>query len=269
MLWASFALVLLAIAPWSTTDPNLVAITAAYEPPSSSHWLGTDALGRDLLARLIYGGRTSLLVAVLGTSIAAAIAIVLGSIAGLGRWWIDAIVSRFGDAVRAFPALVGALALTSALRALLGGGSRLPALFEVALVIGAVSWTPLFRFLRTELQQLQGGDLSVAARACGAAPLRVAWRHLLPLALGPAAVPIAFTAASALTVEAGISFLGLGVQPPAASLGNLLAEGAHQVGAAWWVLLGPGLALLLAVLLLNLAAERWRIQWQASRQRAY
>ncbi|HEX5045360.1 MAG TPA: ABC transporter permease [Candidatus Polarisedimenticolaceae bacterium] len=250
------ALLLLSLlGPWWSADPARISLQSALRPPSPGHLLGTDALGRDLAARLLAGGRISLLVGVLSTLVALAIGFPLGSWAGYRGGLADAAVSRAIETVLAVPRLVLALALLAVAPAWL---EALPSPARVALVLGLVGWTRVARYLRAEFARLRDSTVVASARAAGAGHWRIMARHLLPASLAPVLVTMAFSIANAITGEAALSFLGLGVEPPGASWGALLGDARSHVGEAWWLAFFPGLALFLTVLACNWMGEGLR-----------
>ncbi|RMG49101.1 MAG: ABC transporter permease [Acidobacteria bacterium] len=233
-------------------DPDRIDLARALEPPGPDHPLGTDAQGRDVASRLLHGGRRSLAAGAVATALALAIGAALGTGAGILGPAADTILARAADAVHAFPALVGAIALLG-----FGGPGGWPA-GRVGVVIGLFAWPTLFRYVRAEVRRWSGSDLAAAARASGAGPWRIGLRHLLPHALTPALVPASFLAGGAVLVEAGLGFLGLGIRPPEPSWGNLLRDGMLDGARAWWLALFPGLAVFLTVLGFHLLAEGLR-----------
>jgi peptide/nickel transport system permease protein len=253
--WGTGLLVLLlgatVLAAWPT-DPLAVAPPRALEPPSWEHPLGTDPVGRDVLARVLHGGRRSLLAGLVATALACGLGGALGALAGSGGRTADAVLARLNDLVYAFPALVGALVLLS----VLPGPPRGPGqAVRVGLVVGAFSWPVLFRYVRGEVRRVRHSDLALSARASGGSPWRVALRHMAPMALVPALVPASFLAAGTILVEAGLGFLGIGIRPPEPSWGNLLRDGMLHVERAWWLSLAPGALLFLTVLAFHLIGE--------------
>ncbi len=245
------ALVLLALAgPALVGDPQEVDADRILVPPGPAAPAGTDALGRDVLARLVHGARPSLYAGFVATACAVAIGFALGAAAGLAGRALDTLLVRGADVVDAFPPLVGAVALLGAAP----WSARAAPGLRVGLVVGLLAWPRLFRFVRAEVRRLAAAEVTLAARAAGGGRVRVALRHLLPLAAGPALVPAAFLAAGAILVEAGLGYLGLGVRAPWPSWGNLLVEGmAHA--SAWWLVLFPGIFIFLTVLAFHLVGE--------------
>ena len=232
--------------------PNQVDLGATLAPPSGRHWLGTDALGRDLAARVVHGARVSLAVGLLAAAFSLLVGVPLGAWAGYRGGWTDTLVSRTVEAVLCFPTLLLVLAvLTTAA----GRLAVLPDPARLALVIGLTGWMPAARYLRAEFIRLRESDMVAAARALGVGDLRIVARHVLPSAVAPVLVTAAFAVGAAIGVEAALSFLGLGVRPPHATWGVLLADSREYVDRAWWLVLFPGIALFGAILACNLLGE--------------
>jgi len=257
--WGAVLLGLLAAvavaAPWVAVDPARLDLDRVLRPPSTDHWLGTDALGRDMAARVLHGARVSLAVGLLSAAIALLIGLPLGALAGYRGGWADAAVSRMIEAMLCFPALLLVLALLAAGPRWFYGMSDV---LRIALVLGLTGWMPAARYLRAEFLKLKRSEMVLAARAVGAGHLRVVVRHILPCALAPVLVTAAFAVGASVAMEAALSFLGLGVRPPVATWGGLLADAREQVDRAWWLALFPGVALFLAVLGCNLIGEGMR-----------
>ncbi len=224
-----------------------IRLDEALRPPGRHHLLGTDGLGRDLLARLIYGTRPSLLVGFGATAIALLFGGLLGAAAGLRGGAVDLVVSRLADIVACFPPFILALAFVAAA----GRAGVAPMVAAIALS----RWTGTARYVRGEILRQSGSDLWAAARATGSSLPRLALHHLLPLLAPPLAVMAAFGVAHAIVLESGLSFVGLGVEPPAPSWGTILAEARTTLDAAWWPVLFPALALLAVLGALCLAAD--------------
>ncbi len=243
---------LAAFAPLWVDDPLHIDLSATLEDPSAAHWLGTDALGRDLTSRVLHGGRISLGSGLLTSLLSLAIGVPLGALAGFRGGWADSAVSRLIETVACVPSLLLAIALLAMSPAFLRG---VPDVVRVALVLAFAGWIPVARYLRGEFLRLKSAVMVEAARASGASDLRIVVRHLLPAALAPVLVTASFAAASAILVEAALSFLGLGVQPPQPTWGGLLSDAREHINQGWWLAVVPGLALYFAVLGFNLIGE--------------
>lgn len=220
--------------------------------PDAAHWLGTDELGRDVLARLIHGARVSLTVGFGAVFLCLLIGLILGGLAGYYGGVVDAVISRLTEVMITFPTLFFVLAVLGLLRI----GSLAP----LVLVIGFTRWTDIARLVRAEVLKLKGLDFVTAARALGLSDARILVRHLLPNALSPVLVAATFAVASAILIESALSFLGLGAPPPTASWGELLTQ-AHRYlthPGAWWLAVFPGLCIAVTVLALNELGEALR-----------
>jgi len=233
-------------------DPNHIDLRAVLAPPSLRHWLGTDALGRDLLARVLHGARVSLAVGIVAAALAMLVGVPLGAVAGFRGGLVDGAVSRLVEATLAVPTLLLALAVLSSAA---GWLAWLSESMRVAVVIGITGWMPVTRYVRAEFAKLRNSDVVAAARAMGATDLRIMSRHVLPSALAPVLVTAAFAVGAAVVLEAGLSFLGLGVHPPTPTWGSLLADAREQIRSAWWPAVFPAIALFLATTGCNLVAE--------------
>ncbi|MFQ5882650.1 MAG: ABC transporter permease [Candidatus Methylomirabilales bacterium] len=218
--------------------------------PRPGHWLGTDLLGRDLLSRILYGARVSLLVGLVVELIVTPLGVTIGLFAGYFGGRMDAVLMRTTDAVMAFPGLVLAIALTAVLEQ--------PGLLSVIIVLTAVRWTMVARLVRGQVLSLREAEYIAAISALGAGKGRIIFRHLLPNCLAPILVAMTFGIASNILSEAGLSFLGLGVQPPTVSWGSLLAEGAVYLTVKPWLCVFPGLAITGAVLGFHLLGDGLR-----------
>src|SRR5580698_3938054 len=234
------------IAPY---DPIATSWTTIRKAPSAAHWMGTDENGRDVLSRVIFGARASLLAGVVSVLIAAGIGVPSGLLAGLSGGWVDAVLSRIVDAMLACPFLILAIALA----AFLG-----PDLTNAMIAIG-VSTAPRFmRVARAATMDAASNDYVEAARALGNPPWRVAWRHVLPNIVPPVLVQGTLAIAAAIIAEASLSFLGLGQQPPEPSWGSMLNAAQRFLTNAPWMAIWPGLAIFLVVLSFNLVGDGLR-----------
>jgi len=236
------------IAPY---DPTRIDAKAFGKAPSAAHLFGTDASGRDVLSRLLFGSRVSLSVGLVAVSIYLTIGTLLGAIAGYRRGIIDAFVMRVTDTVMSFPALIIILAVIP----ILG-----PSIFNIMLVIGLLGWPAVARLVRAEFLSLREREFTLAARGIGARDRRIVFRHILPNVAGPLVVVASFGIADAIITEAGLSFLGLGVQPPDTSWGQLLNT-AIDVGTVLekpWLWIAPAVAIAVTVLSINFIGDGLR-----------
>ena len=237
-------------APWiAPYDPVATSWSAVRAAPSAAHWFGADELGRDVLSRIIWGSRASILAGVVSVSISLALGVPIGMLAGyLGRW-VDALISRITDAMLACPFLILAIAFA----AFLG-----PSLTNAMIAIG-VSATPIFiRLTRAQVLAAKAEDYVEAARALGNPHLRIALRHILPNIVAPLIVQATLAIAAAVIAEASLSFLGLGQQPPAPSWGSMLNTARNYVDQAPWMAIWPGVSIFLLVLSFNLLGDGLR-----------
>ena len=239
------------LAPWlAPFDPTTGDLRNAYLlGPGGRYLLGTDAQGRDVLSRVLYGARLSLLVGLISQGVAAALGVTLGLLSGYYGRWVDALVMRLADVTLAFPTLLLLIAVAAAVS---------PSLPMVFLVIGAVGWAGMARLVRSQVLVLKGSDYVLAARALGAPDQRVLLRHLLPNVRNQVIIAATLGIAGAIMAEAALSFVGLGAQPPTPSWGAMVADGRDLLRVAPWVSFAPGLAIGLAVLGFNLVGDGLR-----------
>lgn len=246
-------LMLLAVAaPLATSiDPAAIDLRHSLEAPSAVHWLGTDAQGRDVWSRLVYGARVSLLVGLVSQGIALSIGVLLGLVAGYRGRWTDEVVMRLADVTLAFPTLLLLIAMAAAFE---------PSLPVVCIVIGVVGWAGMARLVRGQVLVVRELEYVQAMRALGAADGRILLRHVLPNVVAPVVIAATLGIAGAIMAEAALSFLGLGVQPPTPSWGAMIADGRDlsQLRNAPWTSLAPGLAIGFAVLGFNLLGDALR-----------
>ncbi|HIR58083.1 MAG TPA: ABC transporter permease [Candidatus Gallacutalibacter pullicola] len=225
-------------------DPYVSDYAAFDAAPSAAHPLGTDSIGRDLFARLIYGGRTSLLVGILSTLISLVIGVPLGLIAGYYRGAVEAVIMRVADVFMSFPSIVLILVLVSVLG---------PSVWSVTIVIGVLGWTSFARLIYANVLSVMEKEYVESARAVGTSDFWTIVKYILPNALPPILITVTFQTASAIITESSLSFLGMGVQPPEASWGNMLhdAQSITVLSRSPWVWLPPGLAIVITVLSIN------------------
>lgn len=253
-------LVVAVFGPWITPqDPNQISYDAMAQGPSASHPFGTDSIGRDLLSRMIVGSRVSLLVGMLAVLVAVAIGVPLGLAIGYVGGWIDEIVSRIIDVFLAFPGFLLAIAIV----AILGPGAR-----NVIIALGLTAWTEFCRVTRGETIAKRELDYVEAAHASGIRPRRLLFVHLMPNVIPPLIVLATLRVGTAIIYEAGLSFLGLGVQPPDASWGTILSDGRTFLHQAPHIMTIAGLAIMVTVLAINLVGDYMRDQLDTPRDSA-
>ena len=248
----ALVIVILAVslAPWiapyeyDAQDLNLGATA-----PSAAHWFGTDIFGRDLLTQILYGGRISLAVGFIATAVALVIGVSWGSVAGYCGGRIDAVMMRFVDVLYALPFMIFIILLMVVF------GRNMILLF---LAIGAVEWLTMARIMRTQVQSLKQKEFVEAATSTGLSPMVILYRHIIPNAVGPMIVYTTLTIPSVMLLEAFLSFLGLGIQPPATSWGLLISYGAETMEEYPWLLIFPGAALTLTLFSLNFLGDGLR-----------
>jgi peptide/nickel transport system permease protein len=245
----AFVLVALAAPQLAPFDPVATNLLAMRKPPSAVHRLGTDEVGRDVLSRLIWGARASLLAGVIPVSLAVAVSIPLGLLSGYAGGWLDGVIMRVTDAMLSIPFLIVAIALA----AFLG-----PSLANAMLAIGTAALPTFLRLARGTVLAIKTEDYVEAARALGCSRPRVAGRHILPNMLPPLLVQSSITVAAAIIAEASLSFLGLGQQPPAPSWGSMLNAAQRFLVNAPWMAVWPGLAIFATVLSFNLLGDGLR-----------
>ncbi len=234
-------------APWlSPYDPGQINIKKVLQDPSAEHIFGTDPLGRDVLSRMLWGSRISLLVGFVSVGIASLIGVFLGALAGYYGRWVDNLIMRFVDVMLCFPTFFLILAVIALLE---------PNIWNIMIIIGITGWMSVARLVRAEFLSLKERDFAVAEKALGARDFRIIFRHILPNALAPVFVAATLGVAGAILTESALSFLGIGVQPPTPSWGNILTAGKDNIQIAWWLSLYPGLAILITVLGYNLLGE--------------
>jgi peptide/nickel transport system permease protein len=238
---------------------NINALDAFGQPagPDSAHIMGVDDLGRDVFARVLYGARVSLEVAFISTGIAVVVGVTIGMIAGYFRGWIDTALSRLMDIVLAFPILLLAIGLASACSLGKGclGGAVKPGIPVLVLVIALASWPYIGRIIRGQVLSIREKEFIDASRSLGAGHRRIIFREILPNLVAPIIVYTTLILPTNVLFEAALSYLGVGVQPPTASWGQIIAAATPVFDSAWWYMLFPGLALVLTVLAFNLVGD--------------
>jgi peptide/nickel transport system permease protein len=257
LIYVALAVFAAATAPFLAGDsgaltpfgPDATDLPRRLQPPDDTHRLGTDELGRDVLARLIHGSRVSLTVGIVATLIALLVGAFLGAVAGYYGGFADWIVSRLIEIVLCFPFLFLVLGIVALFR---------PSMATLVIALGLTSWTSEARYIRGEFLRIRDLDFAQAARASGAGDARIIFRHMLPNALAPVLVSASFGVATAILIESALSFLGLGVPLPTASWGSMLASAQQHLEYAWWLVAWPGLAIFATVAAFNIIGERFR-----------
>lgn len=250
VIFISAIIVFAAFAPFiATHDPSQVDSGNVLAAPSREHIFGTDTLGRDIFSRIVYGSRISLAIGFAAVAIAVLIGVIFGSVAGYYGGKADYCLMRFVDIMLCFPTLFLILAVVAILE---------PSIWNIIAVIGATSWMGVARLVRAEVLTLKERDYISAARVMGVSDISIISRHLVPNAIGPVIVSATLGMGGAILVESALSFLGIGVQPPTPSWGNILMDGRSTIGVAWWLTLYPGLFIMFTVLSYNILGERLR-----------
>jgi peptide/nickel transport system permease protein len=236
-----------AFAPLLTPyDPTAIALQERLQPPGAGHWLGTDTLGRDYLARLIFGARVSMIVAVASVLGAGLLGLIIGIVSGFVGGWVDAVLMRGTDAFLGLPSILVAIVFVFAV----GGG-----LATVVIALTIVGWSRFARIIRSEVLSLRERDFVALARVAGAGKGRIMARHVLPNVFNTWVVVATLQAGDFVLSEASLSFLGAGVPPPTPTWGNMIAEGLGHLSTAWWLATVPGVALLALVYAVNVLGD--------------
>lgn len=234
------------IAPYHPTKQNLSMFLT---PPNGDYWLGTDAFGRDILTRILYGGRVSLLVGISSVSLAMVIGVLLGITSAMMEGWVGEAIMRLTDLFLSLPAVLIALAVAATIG---------PSLLNVIFIIGLLYWAPFARMVRAEALSIRELDYVQAAYAIGCNPFRVLFLHILPNIINTVIVLATLQIAAAILLESTLSFLGVGVPPPTPTWGIMVADGRQYVELGWWTVTFPGMAIMLTVLSINLLGDALR-----------
>ncbi len=234
------------IAPYS---PYAINPNAILEPPSWHHLFGTDRIGRDVFSRMIYASRISISVSLIAVGLSTTIGVFYGAVSGYFGGWIDSVLMRFVDIMLTFPVFFLILAIVVVLG---------PNIFNVMVVIGLTGWMGIARIVRAEALKIRELGYVKAAKLLGKSSLYILIRHIIPNAISPVIVYATLGIGSAILTESGLSFLGLGVQPPNASWGSILSEGKDVIQIAWWMSLFPGIVIFLTVISFTIIGEKLR-----------
>jgi len=249
-------------APYITPyDPEKTSLDEMLQPPSAAHLMGTDELGRDLLTRILYGGRVSLSIGVMAMALAVLVGATVGGLAGFYGGWVDNLLMRFTDMMLAFPQLFILIILAIALRDIpieALRGTPFASVLSIVLVIAVLAWMQVARLVRASFLSLKEKEFTEAARCLGVPNLRIMMRHLLPSALSPIIVAATFRVATSIITESGLSYLGFGVQPPTPTWGNMLKNAQEQMTRAPWTAIFPGLMIFVTVIAINFVGDGLR-----------
>jgi peptide/nickel transport system permease protein len=236
-------------APYNpSAQPDIIALRS--QPPSLSHPFGTDPFSRDVLSRLLYGGRVSLSVAVIATLVSITLGTAYGAIAGFAGGVIESVMMRLLDALLSIPRLLLLIAVFAAWRQL--------ALFPFIVIVGFTGWYGLSRVVRGQVLAMKGQDFVISARALGAGRARILLKHILPNVLSPVIVAAALGVGHVILLEAGLSYLGVGVRQPQPSWGSIIQDGSDQIAHLWWISFFPGLAIVMTVMAFNVLGDALR-----------
>ncbi len=250
LLFIALMLVCAVFAPLiATHDPSRIDPDSVLAGPGPGHIFGTDSLGRDIFSRIVYGARISLSIGFIAVGISVLIGVILGSIAGHYGGRTDSMIMRFVDIMLCFPSFFLMLAVIAVLE---------PSIFNIMVVIGVTGWMGVARLIRAEILTLKEREYVLAAKVMKASDAWIITRHLIPNAIGPVLVSATLGVGGAILVESSLSFLGIGVQPPVPSWGNILMDGKSTLGVAWWLTIFPGVFITLTVLAYNIVGEALR-----------
>ena len=246
------------VSPW---DPVKTDLDSMLEPPTLKHPMGTDELGRDLLTRILYGGRVSLSIGILAMALAVTVGAVIGGVGGFYGGWVDNLTMRFTDMMLSFPQLFVLIILALALRDIpipALKGTAFASVLTIVLVIAILAWMQVARLVRASFLSLKEKEFTEASRCVGASNRRIMTRHLLPNALSPIIVAATFRVATSIITESGLSYLGFGVQPPTPTWGNMLKNAQDQMTRAPWTAIFPGLMIFITVIAINFIGDGLR-----------
>jgi peptide/nickel transport system permease protein len=239
-------------------DPDASSMLERYQAPSLQHWMGTDALGRDLFTRVLYGGRISLTVGLFVVVISLAIGIPIGALAGYYGGWLDSILMRLTDTFLSLPSFLVLILLSAILREVDAPLIEKNSALTIAFVIGILTWMTFARLIRATILTLREMDFVTATRALGGSDLRIIVNHILPNSIGPIIVEATLELGYAIIQESGLSFLGFGIQPPTPSWGNLLSNAQEHFTKYPWLAIFPGLMIFLAIISVNYIGDGLR-----------
>ncbi len=247
----------------SEAEGNKVDVTNRFEPPNAEHPFGTDEVGRDVLARTIYGGQISLMIGITSVLISISLGTVVGLVAGYFGGWVDAILMRVVEALLAIPTLILLLILQ---RVLIGNTATVNILgrelsvtvIAIVVIIGVTGWMGLSRIVRSLVLSLKEQEFVLAARTLGASNRRIIFMHILPNTIAPIVVSATLAVGGAIVIETALGFLGFGVQPPTATWGNILSRARDQIDEVWWLWMTPGVLIMLTVLAINFIGDGLR-----------
>ena len=250
LIFISLVIIAAAAAPLiSPYDPSSQDLTNRLAAPSSAHILGTDDLGRDVFSRMVYGARVSMSVGFAAVLLTMLIGVILGMVSGYFGGWVDSVLMRFTDIMLCFPTFFLILLVIAFFE---------PNIYNVMIVIGITSWTGLARIVRAEVLSVREREFVLASKMLAVSNFRLFFAHIFPNVISPVIVYAAIGIGAAILTESGLSFLGLGVQPPMSSWGQILMQGKDYIYVAWWLSLFPGLVILFTVLSFNLLGEALR-----------
>ena len=258
IVFLTLALASISVDRISPYDPERTNLSERLNPPSLRHPMGTDDLGRDVLTRVLYGGRISLSVSLLSMVIAITFGTIIGAFSGFLGGWVDNVLMRFTDMMLSFPNIFILIILSMALRTIeieAFTGTPYSAIFSIVIVIAALAWMVVARLVRASFLSIKEKEYIEAARCLGVPRRRIMFKHMLPNAASPIIVAATFRLAAAITAESGLSYLGFGVQPPTPTWGNMLRVAQDEMARAPWTAIFPGLAIFITVIAINFIGD--------------